>query len=76
MSYDITWCENKACPLRPRCKRNSDRIDPNYKWPLSYALFSSGKNGKCDGFWDAGNEYSSLFKSLENAKKKGGKRHG
>ena len=55
MSYDITWCENKACPLRPKCGRNSALIDPNYKWPLSHALFAPGEDGTCEYFMEQEN---------------------
>lgn len=55
MSYDITWCENKACPLRPKCGRNSALIDPNYKWPLSHAIFTPGEAGTCEYFMEQEN---------------------
>ena len=53
MFLDITWCENKKCPKRSNCKRNSDRligIDiPNY-YPSSYAIFTPDKDGECEGY--------------------------
>ena len=55
MSYDITWCENTACPLRPKCGRNSALIDPNYKWPLSHAIFTPGEDGTCEYFMEQEN---------------------
>lgn len=53
--YDITWCENKTCPLRPKCGRNSALIDPNWKYPLSHAIFEPGKDGTCEYFMEQEN---------------------
>ena len=45
--YDITFCPNKTCPLRPNCERNSDRLE-GYHHPVSMAGFAPDNNGQCD----------------------------
>lgn len=47
-SYDITFCVDKTCKLRSNCKRNTDRISKDYKYPVSMAAFAPNEDGSCD----------------------------
>lgn len=65
--YDITWCENKACPLRQKCGRNSALIDPGWKYPLSHTIFEPNKNGTCDSFFESETERNANGTGTEDA---------
>lgn len=58
MSYDITFCEGKGCPLRENCHRylhllhfRADK-DPNRGDIISMFMIEPIKNGTCYAFWE------------------------
>ena len=52
-TLDITFCENKTCPKKGECGRNSCHLpkinDPRYQY-LSHGLWEM-KDGDCEGFF-------------------------
>lgn len=64
--YDITFCGNKECPLRPKCGRNTDRLK-DYPYPVSMCGFKPDENGNCEMFYPQKHKTNKM-KRRKNAK--------